>query len=125
MRRQKWPPPPAVRELLERARHRYHELPPQRRPRLDRRGAIGLFPKGDLVVLAVAGWWPLSARIRRWIARSPDRVSWPAHPLEARVLSVLQESRQELVDEILGSLAPRLVGIIARALEARERGRRL
>jgi hypothetical protein len=68
-----WPLPAAAWEALHRARQRFRADPPHGRPALgDPANYCGLFEATDLVVLAVAGLWPLSAAAVAWLSEAAD-----------------------------------------------------
>ncbi len=66
------PPPRAVRDVLRRARQRYHAARVPERPALDCPSSlICPLSYGDMLVLRGAGYWPLPPEAIRWIAESP------------------------------------------------------
>jgi hypothetical protein len=61
-----------LKQILRNARRRYHAALPADRLALDcPTSSLGLFTAEELVELAMAGAWPLSARAKRYIRWSP------------------------------------------------------
>ena len=93
-----WPPPAAVKDVLDRASRRYGSRWYGRPSLDDPSGVVGLLSAGELLTLAQYDYWPLPSAARRWLRGEADRL----RDLVRAELDALH--RQPSPDELLSAL---------------------
>jgi hypothetical protein len=104
-----WPPPPAVREVLRRARPRYHAGRTVDRPSFaNPTSYVGLFQAPELLTLARCGYWPLPPPALAWLAERPAKRRRRRRRWEDRVADVVRDVLAEDLAEAVAFVLERM-----------------